>query len=113
MIPYSKQHISKKDITAVTKVLQSEFITQGPVNINFEKAISSKFNSKYCFSMNSASSALHAACLALGLTKGDILWTVPNTFVASANCGINCGAKIDFVDIDNLTYNMDCNFLKS
>ena len=99
-IPYGRQNITRDDIKAVVKVLKSDFLTQGNVLEDFEKAISIKVNSKYAIAVNSATSALHIACLALGLKKGDYLWTSPITFVASANCGIYCGAKIDFVDID-------------
>ena len=99
-IPYGRQNITRDDIKAVVKVLKSEFLTQGNVLEDFEKGISIKVNSKYAIAVNSATSALHIACLALGLKKGDYLWTSPITFVASANCGIYCGAKIDFVDID-------------
>ena len=99
-IPYGRQNITKDDINAVVKVLKSEFLTQGNILEDFEKNISIKVNSKYAIAVNSATSALHIACLALGLKQGDYLWTSPITFVASANCGIYCGAKIDFVDID-------------
>ena len=99
-IPYGRQNITKDDINAVVKVLKSEFLTQGNILEDFEKDISIKVNSKYAIAVNSATSALHIACLALGLKKGDYLWTSPITFVASANCGIYCGARIDFVDID-------------
>ena len=99
-IPYGRQNITKDDIKAVVKVLKSEFLTQGNLLEDFEKGISIKVNSEYAIAVNSATSALHIACLALGLKKGDYLWTSPITFVASANCGIYCGAKIDFVDID-------------
>ena len=100
MIPYGKQSISKSDIEAVKKVLKSDFITQGPKVPEFEKIVKNFVGSKYAFAMNSATSSLHIACLAIGLKKGDFLWTSSNSFVASANCGIYCGAKIDFVDID-------------
>ena len=113
MIPYSRQYISEEEIKSVTEVLKSDFLTQGPVVKNFENAIANKINAKYAFAMNSATSALHISCLALGLDKGDILWTVPNSFVASANCGLYCGAKIDFVDIDPKTYNISIEALES
>ena len=106
IIPYGKQSISKRDIKSVIDVLNSDFITQGPVTPKFEKIISEYCGSKYTVAVNSATSALHVACLALGLGKGDRLWTSPNSFVASANCGLYCNAKIDFVDIDLQTYNM-------
>ena len=106
MIPYSRQNITKKDIAAVKKVLNSDFLTQGPELPLFEKSVSKYCGVNYAVGVNSATSALHIACLALGLTKGDWLWTSPNTFVASANCGLYCGANINFVDIDSKTYNI-------
>ena len=102
-LPYSKQDISKEDIFSVNSVLKSEFLTQGTMYKEFENAISKKVESKFCVSFNSATSALHIACLALELGRNDILWTTPTTFVASANCAIYCGAEIDFVDIDKNT----------
>jgi len=102
-IPYSKQTISENDIKRVCEVLRSPLITQGPKVEEFEKNISKEVNSKYSVAVNSATSALHIACLALKLKKTDILWTTPITFVASANCGRYCGAKIDFVDIEQKT----------
>lgn len=113
MIPFSKQSISREDIKNVINVLKSDFLTQGPKIIKFEKKISQYTNSKYTVSSNSGSSSLHLACLALGLSKNEIVWTVPNTFAASANCALNCGAKIDFVDIDSETWNIDVKLLKS
>jgi len=106
MIPYSRQSVDNKDIAAVVKVLKSNFLTQGPKVEEFEKKISNFSNSKFAVASNSASSALHIACLALNLKSKDIVWTVPNTFAASVNCAINCGAKIDFVDIDLDTWNI-------
>jgi UDP-4-amino-4,6-dideoxy-N-acetyl-beta-L-altrosamine transaminase len=106
MIPYGKQDISKEDIDEVLKVLRSDFLTQGPQVKNYEEAISSYCGASYASASNSATSSLHLACLALGLKKDDWLWTSPITFVASANCGLYCGAKVDFVDVDPLTYNM-------
>ena len=97
--PYSRQQILRQDISAVNKVLKSNYLTQGPVVKEFEKKISKKVNVKYAVAVNSATSALHIACLALDLSPGDWLWTSPNTFVASANCGRYCGADIDFVDM--------------
>mgnify|MGYP000477525748 CR=1 FL=1 len=107
MIPYNKQYIDSDDIDSVIKVLKSPLITQGNQVPKFEKKIAKICNAKFAVAVNSATSALHIACLSIGLKKDDILWTVPNTFVASANCGLYCGAKIDFVDIDNQTYNID------
>ena len=106
MIPYGRQDIHDSDITAVIKVLKSDFITQGPILPRFEQAVAQYCNANYAVAVNSATSALHIACLSLGLGSGDWLWTTPNTFVASANCGLYCGAKVDFVDIDPQTYNI-------
>ena len=106
VIPYGRQNISKTDIDTVVEVLNSDFLTQGPAVPKFEESISTYTGASYGVAVNSATSALHIACLALGLSKGDILWTVPNTFVASANCALYCGADVDFVDIDPATYNM-------
>ena len=106
MIPYGKQDINQTDIDAVVDVLQSDFLTQGPQVPLFEKKVSDYCGSEFGVAVNSATSALHVACLALGLGKGDWLWTSPNTFVASANCGLYCGSRVDFVDIDSLTYNL-------
>ena len=106
MIPYGQQHITKEDIEAVVKVLQSEFITQGPVGGEFESVVSGYCLVKYGVATNSATSALHLACLALGVGAGDYVWTSANTFVASANCARYCGAKVGLVDIDKDTGNM-------
>lgn len=106
MIPYGKQSITQQDIDAVTDVLQSDFLTQGPQVPAFEKALKEATSADYALAVNSATSALHIACLALGLGRGDILWTTPITFVASANCGLYCGAEVDFVDINPHTYNL-------
>lgn len=106
MISYGKQNISQKDIDNVIEVLKSDFLTQGPTIENFERYVANYCGAKYAVAVTNATSALHIACLATGLTKGDIFWTSPNTFVASANCGLYCGADIDFVDIDDNTYNM-------
>ena len=111
MIRYSRQLISSSDIKTVNQVLKSDFLTQGPKSILFEKKLSSKFNVKYSTSCNSATSALHLACLALGVKKGDHVWTCTNSFVASASCALHCGAKIDLVDINSETYNLDINSL--
>lgn len=106
MIPYGKQEISQADIDAVVSVLKSDFLTQGPQVPAFENALLNYTKAKYAFAVNSATSALHIACLALDLKQGDWLWTTPITFVASANCGLYCGARVDFVDIDPQTYNI-------
>jgi len=106
IIPYGRQNIDQNDINSVISVLKSDFLTQGPVVMTFEKELAKFANSKYAVAVNSATSALHIACLALGLKKGDILWTSPISFVASSNCALYCGADIDFVDIDSQTYNM-------
>jgi UDP-4-amino-4,6-dideoxy-N-acetyl-beta-L-altrosamine transaminase len=106
VIPYGKQDINQADIKAVIEVLQSDFITQGPQVPLFEKIVSKYCGVKYSVAVNSATSALHIACLAIGLGNDDYLWTSPNSFVASANCGLYCNAKIDFVDIDKRTYNL-------
>ena len=111
MIRYSRQLISSSDIKTVNQVLKSDFLTQGPKSILFEKKLSLKFNVKYSTSCNSATSALHLACLALGVKKGDHVWTCTNSFVASASCALHCGAKIDLVDINSETYNLDVNLL--
>ena len=112
MIPYGQQDISQADIDAVVDVLKSNHLTQGPKILEFETKVSEYCGSNYAVAVNSATSALHIACLALDLGKGDWLWTSPNSFVASANCGLYCGAKIDFVDIDPLTYNLSANELE-
>ena len=106
MIPYGRQDINKADIDSVINVLNSDYLTQGPQVPLFEQTISNYCSSNYAVAVNSATSALHIACLALGLGKGDWLWTSPNSFVASANCGLYCQSKVDFVDIDPQTYNM-------
>lgn len=106
MIPYGKQEITQQDIDSVVDVLRSDFLTQGPKVPEFEKALTDHTGAKYALAVNSATSALHIACLALGLGKGDWMWTSPVTFVASANCGLYCGANVDFVDIDPATYNL-------
>ena len=106
MIPYGRQDISEADIQAVVDVLRSDFLTQGPVIPAFESAVASYCGVEHAVAVNSATSALHIACLALGVGKGDIVWTTPITFVASANCALYCGAEVDFVDIDARTYNL-------
>jgi len=106
MIPYGKQNINQKDIDSVLEVLKSDFLTQGPKVPLFERLVAEKVEADYALAVNSATSALHVACMALGLGQNDWLWTSPITFVASANCGLYCGAKVDFVDIDRQTYNL-------
>lgn len=106
MIPYGKQDITQADIDSVVSVLKSSFLTQGPQVPAFENALMKATGADYALAVNSATSALHIACLALELSKSDILWTTPVTFVASANCGLYCGASVDFVDIDPSTYNL-------
>jgi UDP-4-amino-4,6-dideoxy-N-acetyl-beta-L-altrosamine transaminase len=106
MIPYGRQDISDTDIDAVVSVLRSDFLTQGPAVPAFEAAIAARVGAAHAVAMNSATSALHVAVAALGLGPGDVLWTAPNTFVASANCGLYCGASVDFVDIDPATWCM-------
>jgi UDP-4-amino-4,6-dideoxy-N-acetyl-beta-L-altrosamine transaminase len=106
MIPYSRQDITQADIDAVVSVLQSDFLTQGPMVPRFEQAVVEYVDANHAVATNSATSALHIACLALDLGPGDWLWTSPITFVASANCGLYCGANIGFADIDPRTYNL-------
>ena len=106
VITYGRQNISDKDIQAVVDVLHSDFLTQGPIVPAFEKSVADYCGAQHAIAVNSATSALHIACLALGVGPDDVVWTSPNTFVASANCVRYCGAKIDFVDIDPRTYNM-------
>lgn len=106
MIPYGKQDINQSDIDAVLEVLQSDFLTQGPRLPAFEEKVAEHVGAKHALAVNSATSALHIACKALGLGESDWLWTSPITFVASANCGLYCGAKVGFVDIDPRTYNL-------
>ncbi|MDY7003481.1 MAG: UDP-4-amino-4,6-dideoxy-N-acetyl-beta-L-altrosamine transaminase [Cyanobacteriota bacterium] len=111
-IPYGRQDISQADIDAVVEILRSDWITQGPAIERFEKTVADYCGVKYAVAVSSATAGLHIACLAAGLSQGDILWTSPNTFVASANCGLYCGASIDFVDIDPNTYNLSVNELE-
>jgi len=112
MIPYGRQDISQADIDAVIEVLRSDFLTQGPAVPRFEEAVAQYCGAQYGVAVNSATSALHIACLALDLGPGDWLWTSPNTFVASANAALYCGAKVDFLDIDPRTYSMSVEWLK-
>ena len=111
-IPYGRQNITEKDIDAVVNVLKSDYLTQGPKVPEFEEAIKNHCVVRHALAMNSATSALHVACLALGVGKGDIVWTTPITFVASANCALYCGATVDFVDIDPETYNLSAKSLE-
>jgi UDP-4-amino-4,6-dideoxy-N-acetyl-beta-L-altrosamine transaminase len=113
MIPYGRQDVTQADIDAVVAVLGSDFLTQGPAVPRFEKAVSTRVGAQHAVAVSTATSALHVACVALGLGPGDLLWTVSNTFVASANCGRYCGADIDFVDIDPITWNMSLASLKA
>jgi UDP-4-amino-4,6-dideoxy-N-acetyl-beta-L-altrosamine transaminase len=113
MIPYGRQDIREEDILAVREALLSDFLTQGPRVPAFELAIASKVGAAYAVAANSATSALHIACQALGLGPGDRLWTSPITFVASANCGLYCGAEVSFVDIDPATFNMSTDALET
>ena len=106
MIPYGRQSINQDDIDSVVQVLRSDFLTQGPMVPRFEQAVAAYVGAEHAVGVNSATSALHIACLALDLGPGDWLWTSPNSFVASSNVGLYCGAQVDFVDIDPRTYNM-------
>ncbi len=112
MIPYGRQDISETDIEAVVEVLRSDFITQGPVVPRFEQAVASLCGAKHAIAVSSATAALHIACLSLGVSNGDIVWTSPITFVASANCALYCGAQIDFIDIDSETSNISVSALE-
>ena len=112
LIPYGRQNVTQDDIKAVVNVLESDFLTQGPAVPQFERSVAEYCGVKYAVALNSATSALHVSCIALGLSKGDWLWTSPITFVATANCGLYCGAKVDFVDIDPKTYNLSVHALE-
>jgi UDP-4-amino-4,6-dideoxy-N-acetyl-beta-L-altrosamine transaminase len=112
MIPYSRQKITRQDIRSVTKTLKSKFLAQGPKTSEFEVDFTQVTGAKYAIATNSATSALHIACLALGVSPGDRVWTSANSFVASANCILYCGAQVDFVDIDPLTFNMSVEALE-
>ena len=109
MIPYARQNITEEDIDNVVRVLRSDYLTQGEVHLEFEQKMAKQLGVKYSVTANSATSALHLACLALGLGPGDLLWTTPITFVSSANCARYCGAKVDFVDIDPFSWNISFN----
>ena len=111
MIPYGRQDIQDSDIVAVLEVLQSDFLTQGPAVPRFEQAVSKHCGARHAVAVNSATSALHIALMALDVTAGDVVWTSPNTFVASSNAALYCGASVDFVDIDPVTYNMSVSAL--
>jgi len=113
MIPYGRQEITQDDIDSVVRVLKSDFLTQGPTVPKFERVLCDLTRSKYAIATNSATSALHIACLSLGLNHGDILWTSPISFVASANCAYYCGASVDFVDVESDTGLMSINDLKA
>lgn len=113
IIPYARQDIDDQDVSAVVDVLRSDYLTQGPLVARFEDSVKSYCHAKEAVAVNSATSALHIACLALGVQSGDFVWTTPNSFVASSNCALYCGASIDFVDIEPLTYNMCIDALKS
>ncbi|MFJ2362850.1 UDP-4-amino-4,6-dideoxy-N-acetyl-beta-L-altrosamine transaminase [Pseudomonas sp. NPDC087697] len=112
MIPYGRQSVDQADIDAVVAVLQSDWLTQGPTIERFEQAMARRCEAAHAVAVCNATAALHIACLAAGLGPGDRLWTSPNTFLASANCGRYCGAEVDFVDIDPLTWNLDANALR-
>ena len=112
MIPYGKHEINKNDIDNVIEALKSGTITQGSFLNSFERSICDYTKAKFSVAVNSGTSALHISCMALGLSKGDLLWTSPITFVASANCGLYCGASIDFVDINPKSYNIDVDKLR-
>lgn len=105
-IPYARQSITDPDIEAVVRILRSDWLTQGPAVKRFEKVVAEYCGARYAVAVNSGTSALHISCLAAGLGPGDSLWTSPNTFVASANCALYCGARVDFVDIDPRTLNL-------
>lgn len=107
MIPYGRQSLDQADIDAVVTVLQSDWLTQGPTIERFEQAMATRCQAGFAVAVCNATAALHIACVAAGLGPGDYLWTTPNTFLASANCGLYCGAQVDFVDIDSQTWNLD------
>lgn len=113
MIPYGRQDINQDDIDAINEILRSDFLTQGPTISKFEKAVADYCSVKYAVAVNSATSALHIACMALDLGPGDWLWTSPNTFVATSNAALYCNANVDFVDIDPNTYNISVDALKT
>lgn len=106
MIPYGRQSISDEDVAAVERVLRSDWITQGPAIMQFERSLADYTGARHGLAVSNATAGLHLACMALGVGKGDLVWTSPNTFLASANCALYCGADVDFVDIDPGTYNL-------
>lgn len=110
-IPYGRQHITDEDVEAVNAVLRSTYLTQGPAGPAFEQAVATHCGVAHGIAVTNATAALHISCLALEVGPGDLVWTTPITFVASANCALYCGAEVDFVDIDPRTYNMDVNVL--
>ena len=112
IIPYARQYIDRSDISEVSKALKRDFITQGPIIEKFEKRISKLTTSKFSVAANSATSLLHISCLALGLKKGDYLWTTPNSYLSSATCALLCGAKVDFIDIDERDFNLSIEYLE-
>lgn len=112
MIPYGRQNITEADIDALVQTLRSDWLTQGPAIDRFENAMAAYCGARHAVAVCNATAALHIACLAAGLGPGDVLWTSPNTFVASANCALYCGASVDFVDIDPATLNMDVGLLE-
>lgn len=111
MIPYGRQSLDQADVDAVVAVLRSDWLTQGPTLERFEQAMALRCQADHAVAVCNATAALHIACVAAGLGPGDRLWTTPNTFLASANCGRYCGAQVDFVDIDPLTWNLDADAL--
>src|SRR3990167_4192465 len=113
MIPYGKQHITVDDLTSVMNILNSDFLTQGPAVKQFEEAICKTCDVSFSTAFSNATAALHIACRALGVGKGDRVWTSPNSFVASANCALYCGASVDFVDICPRTLNMSVDLLQT
>lgn len=113
-IPYGRQSIDEADIAAVVTVLRSDWLTQGPAVPAFENEVARICQARHAVAVNSATSALHLACLALDVGPGDWVWTTSISFVASANCALYCGAQVDFVDIDPRTYNLcPCHWSKS
>ena len=111
-IPYGRHYLDKYDLKSVIEVLKSDLLTQGSKVTLFENKVKKFVNCKYAVAVNSASSALQIACMAIGIKKNDLVWTTPITFAASANCVINLGARVDFIDINKKTYNMDADILE-